>query len=81
MIPKLFLIVLMTLLQIQMIKGSDLEFYVAVDGSDTWDGTSPEVSAGTTTGKVILNFKIGHLKLASPLGPHSLELSNFFQSC
>ena len=50
MILKLFLISILTLLPIQTIKGSDLEFYVAIDGSDAWDGTSPEHSVGTTVG-------------------------------
>ena len=34
----------------QFVHGSSLEFYVAVDGSDSWDGTSPVPLDGTTSG-------------------------------
>ena len=53
MITKAFLIVFLNILQTQFIIGSNLEFYVAVDGSDTLDGTSPDISESTTTGKII----------------------------
>ena len=52
MITKAFLIVFLNILQTQFIISSNLEFYVAVDGSDTLDGTSPDISESTTTGKV-----------------------------
>ena len=38
--------------------GNADSFYIAVDGSDTWDGASPENSEGTTTGKVIIRLGI-----------------------
>ena len=45
---KMTLIFILTMLVIcKPILGSGLEFFVSVDGSDSWDGTSPDIPGGT----------------------------------
>ena len=44
------MIVIVFFIVIQLVYGSNLEFYVAVNGSDSWDGTSPVHLDDTTSG-------------------------------
>lgn len=56
MTQESFLIVILISLVTQLVHGSSLEFYVAVDGSDSWDGTSPVPLDGTNSGIEFLNM-------------------------
>ena len=42
-----FILTILVICQPILGSGSGLEFFVSVDGSDSWDGTSPDIPGGT----------------------------------